>query len=126
MDPDNRRPVRFPPKDPGDKDAVTAAALRLRARRPDVFGDTATYAPLAAEGPADGHCVAFDRSGEGVTAVTRLSLRLAQAGGWRDTRLERPPGRWSDVLAPEREFTGYARVEELFGRLPVVLLERAG
>jgi len=126
VDPDNRRPVRFPPKDPGDKDAVTAAALRLRARRPDVFGDTATYAPLAAEGPAAGHCVAFARSGEVVTAVTRLSLRLAQAGGWRDTRLELPPGRWSDVLAPEREFTGHARAEELFGRLPVVLLEHAG
>ena len=34
VDPDNRRPVRFPPEDPGDKNAVTAAALRLRARRP--------------------------------------------------------------------------------------------
>lgn len=52
VDPDNRRPVRFPPRDPGDKGAVTRAALRLRARRPDVFGDAATYSPLTAEGPA--------------------------------------------------------------------------
>ncbi|MEV0481143.1 malto-oligosyltrehalose synthase [Streptomyces sp. NPDC050508] len=124
VDPDNRRPVPFPPPEPGDKGALTAAALRLRARRPEVFGDTATYAPLAAEGLAAAHCVAFARSGSVVTAVTRLSSRIAEAGGWRDTLLPLPPGRWADVLAPEREFTGHARVEALFGRLPVVLLER--
>ncbi|WP_206306220.1 malto-oligosyltrehalose synthase [Streptomyces humi] len=124
VDPDNRRPVAFPPADPGEKDAVTAAALRLRARRPDVFGDSATYTPLAAEGPAAAHCLAFARSGEVVTAVTRLSLRLAAAGGWRDTVLPLPPGRWADALAPGREFTGHARVDELFEGRPVVLLER--
>ncbi|MEU1304925.1 malto-oligosyltrehalose synthase [Streptomyces shenzhenensis] len=138
VDPDNRRPVRFPagetggsvePLEPGrsgEKAAVTAAALRLRARRPDVFGDAATYAPLAAEGPAAAHCLAFARSGEVVTAVTRLSLRLAEAGGWRDTRLALPPGRWADVLAPERTFDGHARVADLFRPGPVALLERAG
>ncbi|NUS11598.1 MAG: malto-oligosyltrehalose synthase, partial [Streptomyces sp.] len=125
VDPDNRRPVRFPPSaDPGEKGEVTAAALRLRARRPGVFGEGATYAPLTAEGPAAGHCVAFARSGEVVTAVTRLSLRLAEAGGWGDTVLPLPGGRWSDVLSPGREFEGHARVGELFGRLPVALLER--
>ncbi|MFI9168166.1 malto-oligosyltrehalose synthase [Streptomyces lincolnensis] len=124
VDPDNRRPVRFPPEDPGAKGEVTRAALRLRGRRPEVFGDAATYAPLTAEGPAAAHCAAFARSGEVVTAVTRLSLRLAQAGGWRETVLPLPPGRWSDVLSAGREFTGHARVEELFERLPVALLER--
>lgn len=124
VDPDNRRPVPFPPPRPGDKGALTAAALRLRARRPEAFGDAATYTPLAAEGPAAAHCVAFARSGAAVTAVTRLSARLAEAGGWRDTLLPLPPGRWVDVLDPEREFTGHARVEDVFGRLPVVLLER--
>ncbi|MFE0450518.1 malto-oligosyltrehalose synthase [Streptomyces sp. NPDC058914] len=126
VDPDNRRPVRFPPEDPGPKDEVTAAALRLRRRRPEVFGESATYEPLTAEGPAAEHCLAFARSGEAVTAVTRLSLRLAEAGGWRDTRLALPPGRWADVLDGGREFTGHARVEELFARLPVALLERVG
>jgi (1->4)-alpha-D-glucan 1-alpha-D-glucosylmutase len=124
VDPDNRRPVPFPPDDPGAKGALTAAALRLRARRPGAFGEAAAYAPLTAEGPAAGHCVAFARSGEVVTAVTRLSLRLAEAGGWRDTVLPLPPGRWSDVLGPEREFTGHARVAELFASAPVALLER--
>ncbi|MFI1364318.1 malto-oligosyltrehalose synthase [Streptomyces griseochromogenes] len=126
VDPDNRRPVAFPPGTPGEKDALTAAALRLRARRPGAFGASATYAALAAEGPAADHCAAFARSGEVVTAVTRLSLGLAESGGWRETRLELPPGRWADVLTPGREFTGHARVADLFERLPVALLERAG
>ncbi|MFI8190017.1 malto-oligosyltrehalose synthase [Streptomyces sp. NPDC085946] len=137
VDPDNRRSVRFPAGAADEasggtegtsaqKAALTRAALRLRARRPGVFGGTATYEPLAAEGPAAAHCVAFVRSGEVLTAVTRLSLRLAEAGGWRETRLSLPPGRWADVLEPGREFTGHARVEDLFGRLPVVLLERIG
>ncbi|MEU3281223.1 malto-oligosyltrehalose synthase [Streptomyces antibioticus] len=138
VDPDNRRPVRFPPPEPAGggepaeesvKGSVTAAALRLRRRRPEVFGTSATYEPLVAEGPAAAHCLAFARSGEVVTAVTRLSLRLAEAGGWGETLLPLPPGRWADMLAPKgtgREFTGHARVAELFERLPVALLERVG
>ncbi|MFI8165137.1 malto-oligosyltrehalose synthase [Streptomyces sp. NPDC085931] len=128
VDPDNRRAVDFPPADSGgtsgEKAAVTRAALGLRARRPGAFGDTATYTALPAEGPAAGHCLAFARSGEVVTAVTRLPLRLAEAGGWRDTRLPLPPGRWADVLEPGRAFTGHARAAELFTSLPVALLER--
>ncbi|MGW1531454.1 malto-oligosyltrehalose synthase [Streptomyces aureus] len=126
VDPDNRG--AFAPHDLGaEKPALTAAALRLRARRPEVFGDAATYAPLRAEGPAAGHCLAFARSGEVVTAVTRLSLALEEAGGWRDTVLALPPGRWADVLpsgSPEREFTGHVPVADLFAGSPVVLLER--
>ncbi|WP_326755538.1 malto-oligosyltrehalose synthase [Streptomyces hirsutus] len=150
VDPDNRRAVDFPAgetdgrdgrdgrdgaddADDGDgsgsssgKAAVTRAALRLRARRPEVFGDTASYEPLAAEGPGAAHCVAFVRSGAVLTAVTRLSLRLTEAGGWRETRLALPPGRWADVLEPGRGFTGHARVAELFERSPVALLEQVG
>lgn len=146
VDPDNRRPVRFPPADAatgdagtegvgtegagtagaGVKGAVTAAALRLRRRHPDAFGAAATYEPLPAEGRAAGHLLAFARSGRVVTAVTRLSLRLAEAGGWGDTRLALPPGRWVDAVDPGREFMGHVRVAELFERLPVALLERLG
>ncbi|MDG5806417.1 malto-oligosyltrehalose synthase [Streptomyces ossamyceticus] len=125
VDPDNRAP--FAPREgDSDKHRVTVAALRLRQRRPEVFGDAATYTPLAAAGPAAGHCVAFARSGAVVTAVTRLSLRLAGAGGWADTRLALPTGRWADVLGREREFTGEVPVAELFEGLPVALLERVG
>ncbi|MFE2487050.1 malto-oligosyltrehalose synthase [Streptomyces mirabilis] len=123
VDPDNREPFA-PPEQASAKAALTTAALRLRGRRPQVFGDAATYVPLAAEGPGAAHCTAFVRSGEVIAAVTRLSLRLAEAGGWRDTRLALPEGRWTDVLDPEREFTGHTRVAELFEPSPVVLLER--
>lgn len=123
VDPDNREPFA-PREQPSEKSGLTTAALRLRGRRPGVFGETATYEPLPAEGPGAAHCVAFVRSGEVVTAVTRLSLRLADAGGWRETRLTLPPGRWADVLTPGREFTGGVRVADLFERLPVALLER--
>ncbi|MFE0805492.1 malto-oligosyltrehalose synthase [Streptomyces sp. NPDC058812] len=127
VDPDNRRPVHFGEGgEGGEKGAVTRAALALRARRPDAFGDAATYEPLPAEGHAAAHCVAFVRSGDVVTAVTRLSLRLAEAGGWHGTTLPLPPGRWADALTPGREFTGHARVEDLFAGVPVALLERVG
>ncbi|MFG2474633.1 malto-oligosyltrehalose synthase [Streptomyces fagopyri] len=132
VDPDNRKPFAPPqpsahgPAEVSEKAALTTAALRLRGRRPDVFGDKASYAPLTAEGPGAGHCVAFARSGEVVSAVTRLSSRLSDEGGWRDTRLPLPAGRWADLLSPGREFTGHAHVAELFERLPVALLERVG
>ncbi|RSS09035.1 MULTISPECIES: malto-oligosyltrehalose synthase [unclassified Streptomyces] len=124
VDPDNRHPVDLPPARADAKTAVTAAALRLRARRPEAFGPGATYTPLYAEGPAAAHCTAFARSGQVVTAVTRLSLRLAESGGWGGTSLRLPAGRWADVLAPGRAFTGRVPLVELFSPLPVALLER--
>ncbi|MFG3307578.1 malto-oligosyltrehalose synthase [Streptomyces wuyuanensis] len=124
VDPDNRRPFR---EQGGDrKTEVTRAALGLRRRRPEVFGGSGTYAPLTAEGPAAGHCLAFSRSGEVITAVTRLALRLEESGGWRDTSLPLPAGRWTDLLSPGREFAGGGPVPlaELFATEPVALLER--
>ncbi|MFD7863798.1 malto-oligosyltrehalose synthase [Streptomyces sp. NPDC059783] len=128
VDPDNRRPFAAPcdgaPLD--DKAALTTTVLRLRRERPEVFGESGTYAPLAASGPAAGHCLAFCRSGEVVTAVTRLSLRLAESGGWRDTALRLPDdGVWSDLLTPGRKFSGGAvAAGELFAERPVALLVR--
>ncbi|MFF9897843.1 malto-oligosyltrehalose synthase [Streptomyces longispororuber] len=137
VDPDNRRPVAFDTAllegldarrgswDLSDeKLAVTAAALRLRARRPRVFGGAGAYEPLVAAGTGAAHCLAFCRFGDVVVAVTRLSLRLADAGGWRDTELVLPPGTWTDVLTPGREFSGDTRVSQVFAPLPVALLER--
>ncbi|MEV0126024.1 malto-oligosyltrehalose synthase [Streptomyces sp. NPDC050703] len=138
VDPDNRRPACFRPhvlerldtdrerRDLSEeKTALTAAVLRLRGRRPGLFGGAATYEPLTAEGPGAPHCVAFARSGQVVAAATRLSLRLAEAGGWRETELPLPAGRWTDLLVPERVFEGHVRVAELFAQSPVALLERA-
>ncbi|MFI5619415.1 malto-oligosyltrehalose synthase [Streptomyces sp. NPDC051567] len=110
VDPDNRRPARFPREElarldagavphgaAGRKLAVTAALLRLRRDRPELFTG---YAPLPARGPAAEHCLAFARSPGLVALATRLPYRLARAGGWRGTALPLPPGRWTPLPVP--------------------------
>jgi len=111
VDPDNRRPVDYPQRremlarlDEGWRPAVdetgaakllvTSRALRLRRERPELFTD---YRPLTATGPAADHLVGFDRGGV-ITLATRLPMGLTRAGGWRDARLDLPPGGWTDVL----------------------------
>ncbi|ANH37917.1 Maltooligosyl trehalose synthase [Nocardioides dokdonensis FR1436] len=113
VDPDNRRPVDLDLRarllagsddhpvapsgvdDPGAaKLHVTAAALRLRRDRPELFTG---YAPVSATGEAAEHVVAFDRGGA-LTVATRLPVGLADRGGWGDTRLDLPTGRWRDTL----------------------------
>ncbi|WP_372345433.1 malto-oligosyltrehalose synthase [Streptomyces sp. KL116D] len=129
VDPDNRAPARFDAKDGGphsaEKAALTGTALRLRAEHPEWFGGAGTYEALPAEGPGAAHCLGYGRSGRVVVAVTRLSLRLAGAGGWRDTELPLPAGEWSELLVPGRRFSGRVRVAELFAGLPVALLVSA-
>ncbi|MFJ5224945.1 malto-oligosyltrehalose synthase [Streptomyces sp. NPDC088400] len=128
VDPDNRQPFRTGP--PDEKTVVTTAALRLRGERPKVFSESGTYTPLYATGPAAAHCLAFCRTGEVITAVTRLPLRLAEAGGWAGTELTLPEGRWADLLAsPGREFEGGegggpVDLALLFAERPVALLSR--
>ncbi|MFF3552222.1 malto-oligosyltrehalose synthase [Streptomyces tsukubensis] len=123
VDPDNRAPFEEGPATA--KTALTRAALTLRRERPEVFGASGTYTPLAVSGPAEGHCVAYCRTGEVVAAVTRLSLRLERAGGWRGTAVELPDGVWADALSG-REVRGGRRVAaaELFLDGPVALLVR--
>ncbi|MEC4019210.1 malto-oligosyltrehalose synthase [Streptomyces sp. H27-D2] len=147
VDPDNRRPAAFapplpaelfPPADPtrttgraqpsGDlvpeKLLLTATALRLRRERPGWFGAAASYEPLFASGPAAAHCTAFVRSGQLVSAVTRLPRSLERSGGWRGTRLPLPAdGRWRELLTGA-ESEGPVRLGELFARYPVALLRR--
>ncbi|WP_228984192.1 malto-oligosyltrehalose synthase [Streptomyces sp. DH12] len=124
VDPDNRAPFTQPRAD--GKTAVTRAALGLRRDLPEVFGPAGTYMPLAASGEAAEHCVAFVRSDRVVTAVTRLSLRLAERGGWGDTALTLPEGRWADGLGGSRVVEGGRPVPlaELFAERPVALLSR--
>jgi (1->4)-alpha-D-glucan 1-alpha-D-glucosylmutase len=100
VDPDNRRPVDFASAAASladgsvDKQSVTSTALRLRRDRPDLFTG---YTPLRAEGPAAEHVLAFDRGGV-VTVVTRLPVGLAAKGGWGETTISLPEGRWTNVL----------------------------
>ena len=126
VDPDNRGRFRTGP--PDEKTVVTTTALGLRREHPDAFGESGTYTPLGTSGPAAGHCLAFCRSGRVVTAVTRLPLRLAEAGGWRETTLVLPEGRWGDAFGSPREYGGGPEhpvpLAELFAERPVALLTR--
>ncbi|MFE2289056.1 malto-oligosyltrehalose synthase [Streptomyces sp. NPDC059443] len=142
VDPDNRRPAVFPREtlarlDAGaapvgtaeEKLALTAALLRLRRSRPGLFTG---YAPLPARGPAAEHCVAFARSPGLVAVATRLSHVLAGSGGWRDTALALPPGRWRRLPGTgaahedpyEAPYEGETRLAGLLDRMPVALLLR--
>ena len=142
VDPDNRRPVdhdhvaelmkELDPwpgvlhgglDDPGTaKLAVVRATLRLRRERPELFDG---YRPLAAEGPAAAHVLAFDRGGA-MTVATRLPATLAASGGWRDTSLVLSPGRWVDVLSGDGSpgLADRVRLADLLADLPVALLVR--
>jgi (1->4)-alpha-D-glucan 1-alpha-D-glucosylmutase len=139
VDPDNRRPVDFavrrdllaridegwlPPVDATGpaKLLLVARVLRLRRARPDLFTD---YRPLMAYGPASGHVFAFDRGGA-VAVATRLPMRLARAGGWRDTRLSvAGAGRLRDVLTGRVHDGGRVDLGDLLSRYPVALLAPA-
>ncbi|RPF44844.1 (1-_4)-alpha-D-glucan 1-alpha-D-glucosylmutase [Streptomyces sp. Ag109_G2-6] len=138
VDPDNRRPAEFPGEalaalDAGaapatlaeEKLALTAALLRLRRSRPALFRG---YAPLTADGPASDHCLAYTRPGGLVAVATRLSHRLAEAGGWRDTTLPLPPGHWLPTHGPRPStpYEGKVRLSHLLATLPVAALTRAG
>ncbi|SDE05520.1 malto-oligosyltrehalose synthase [Nocardioides lianchengensis] len=135
VDPDNRRPVDFegratllasgswsaprPVLDDGAsaKLHLTAIALRLRRDRPELF---TSYDAVPAAGPAQDHVVAFDRGGA-LTVATRLPVGLTARGGWDDTALELPPGRWTDALG-SWSGSGTAPLADVLADLPVALL----
>lgn len=166
VDPDNRRPVDFELrrrrlegliraesgedpelldrrlvknwKDGTIKMQVVRTALALRTRLPAVFGGA--YVPLAAEGAAAEHVMAFARvAGEGavITVVPRLVATLTRGRGfgvprpsdWAGTRLVVPADlaeRLRDaftgtVVSPD--VTGTIAVDQILDDFPVALLE---
>jgi (1->4)-alpha-D-glucan 1-alpha-D-glucosylmutase len=145
VDPDNRRPVDFPLRcrlldevaalgpeqwlkraDEGlPKLALVARTLDVRRRRPELFlaGPFSAYRPLVATGRAADHVVAFARGDGLCVVVPRLPVRLERAGGWGDTAVELPAGRWRSELGGGEEVEGGNRwVAELLGRFPVAVL----
>jgi (1->4)-alpha-D-glucan 1-alpha-D-glucosylmutase len=136
VDPDNRRPVDYRRRrrllaaleaDPdaavgldAEKLLLTTRALRLRRDHPDWFAGS--YTPLACEGPAAEHAVAFMRGEQAVTVVTRLPAGLRRRGGWADTVLPLPGLHWYDVLTGVRHAGLRPPLAELTRRLPVALL----
>jgi malto-oligosyltrehalose synthase/malto-oligosyltrehalose trehalohydrolase len=143
VDPDNRRPVDFETRtaileavgegpapeltdgldDTGHaKLMVTAAALRARRDRPELFDD---YLPVTATGAAAAHLVGFDRGGA-VTLATRLPAGLRHRGGWGDTSIALAAGRYVDA-ATGREIVvddTPVPVSSLLDPFPVALLLR--
>ncbi|WBC15624.1 malto-oligosyltrehalose synthase [Micromonospora sp. WMMA1998] len=135
VDPDNRRPVDFAVRrktlarlDAGWRPAVAAdgaakllvvsRTLRLRRDRPELFGG---YRPVPARGPAGAHAVAFDRGGA-VAVATRLPLRLARAGGWRDTTLSLPVHPCTDLFTGRVYSGSELLLDDLLSTYPVALL----
>jgi (1->4)-alpha-D-glucan 1-alpha-D-glucosylmutase len=145
VSPDDLRAALADPDDPGvPKLRVVRQALHLRRRLPAVFGagEAGAYAPLSFAGPAAAHAVGFTRGAVGpddrgpavAVVVPRLVLGLAAGGGWADTTVTLPPGRWTDLLAgatwevaapggadDARRPVGLA---DLLAAFPVALLER--
>ena len=135
VDPDNRRPVDFQRRRrllaalragheavglDAEKILLTNRALELRRDHPAWFAGG--YTPLACEGPAAEHAVAFVRGEHAVTVVTRLPAGLRRRGGWADTVLPLPGLHWRDMLTGTRHAGLRPPLAELTRRLPVALL----
>ncbi|GAA4128992.1 malto-oligosyltrehalose synthase [Nocardioides fonticola] len=135
VDPDNRRPVDLAARaalldqsapgtasglddDGAAKLHLVATALWLRRDRPELFTG---YTPVPAEGAAARHLLAFDRGGA-ITLATRFPLGLRRTGGWGETVVVLPPGRWRDVLHAGPPVEGRVRVADLLGPAPMALL----
>jgi len=132
VDPDNRRPVDFafrhaalialtePPVLDDTALAklwVVSRALRARRDHPELFTG---YTPLMVDGPGRKHLVAFDRGGA-ITLATRLPAGLSAAGGWGESTLLLPPGRYRDVYTGS-SYSGDLSVTDALGQYPVALL----
>lgn len=138
VDPDNRREVdhglrrelldqgvqgELPEVDASGtaKLLLVRRTLRLRRGRPELFRG---YRPLAADGPAADHLLAYARSEDLVVLATRLPVGLERAGGWGETTLELPEGTWTDALTGASVDAGQVRVASVLGRYPMALLVR--
>jgi (1->4)-alpha-D-glucan 1-alpha-D-glucosylmutase len=138
VDPDNRRPVHWVerraaldailqgarPQFDDDLDPtgsvklmLTVAGLRMRRELPSHFTE---YTPLTATGSSADHLIAFDRGGV-VVLATRLPVDLELGGGWHDTRLELPEGKWVDQFTGD-SYRGEVAVAHLLEHLPVAML----
>ena len=142
VDPDNRRPVDFALRkrlmaelnrlsleaivgrmDEGlPKLWLIRQALHLRRRRPELFGPQGSYRPVLAQGAKADHAVAFLRAERAMSIVPRLIMGLQ--GGWGDTVLDIPAGRWRNVLSGKMVEGGSVRLEHLLVDFPVSLLAK--
>ncbi|HKA08940.1 MAG TPA: malto-oligosyltrehalose synthase [Candidatus Dormibacteraeota bacterium] len=146
VDPDNRRPVDFSLRcqllnelDWADEQAAEVAwsrrdeglpkllvvnrTLRLRAEQPELFV-RGSYDPLPVAGARAAHALAFSRGGGAVVVVPRLVVGMG--GDWADTRVELPPGDWTDRFTGRRHPGGEVQLARLLHGFPVALLAPTG
>ncbi|MDQ2723972.1 MAG: malto-oligosyltrehalose synthase [Actinomycetota bacterium] len=147
VDPDNRRPVDYERRrlmlarcaevtavqaweeEEGSgltKLAVVQAALAVRGEHPGWFGPgtEGRYQPLEATGSAAGHAIAWCRGGGAISVLTRAATVLDRAGGWGETTLSLPPGRFEDRLGGG-DHEGNVLLGDVLAGLPVALLVAA-
>jgi (1->4)-alpha-D-glucan 1-alpha-D-glucosylmutase len=137
VDPDNRLPVDYDERravlariDGGELPAldetaaakllVTTRVLHARRDRPESFS---RYAGLDVVGSAAAHAVAFDRGGA-IAVATRLPLGLERRGGWGDTRVMVPAGRYVEAITGDAVSGDALPLAEVLKRYPVALLLR--
>jgi (1->4)-alpha-D-glucan 1-alpha-D-glucosylmutase len=137
VDPDNRALVDYDeharrlerldagraPADLSDeKLRLVAAALRLRRRAVDAFGEHSTVAPLDSSSP---YVIGFVRGGSVATIATRSARHLAARIEAETITL--PPGEWHDVLSGvvhDGRESGMLAVRDVLAVSPVALLEK--
>jgi (1->4)-alpha-D-glucan 1-alpha-D-glucosylmutase len=96
--------------------------LHLRRAHPEWFDATAPYTPLHVTGSRRHSALAFSRGGRVVTVVPRF--HLARTGGWADTTLKLPRGRWTNWLTAAGYESGPVAMADLLRDFPVALLTR--
>jgi (1->4)-alpha-D-glucan 1-alpha-D-glucosylmutase len=156
VDPDNRRLVDYDLRQrmlsrilsgaqPSIEDSgaakmlVVHKVLALRREQPELFSG---YRPLFADGPAAEHVVAFTRNESLAIVATRLPIKLANSGGWRETAISLPESvdGWTDILTGKSRAEGShaekshtekslapvhkLKIADLFEDYPVALLVR--
>jgi (1->4)-alpha-D-glucan 1-alpha-D-glucosylmutase len=141
VDPDNRRPVDYAERGRLLDHCATLTAqdaladwdtglpklwlihrlLALRQSRPTEFGPTAKYQPLVAQGSRLANLYAFRRGENLIAVVPRFNLSVQ--GGWDDTRLPLPGGRWKSAFS-EAVFSEAVTPRQLLQDFPVALLMR--
>jgi (1->4)-alpha-D-glucan 1-alpha-D-glucosylmutase len=153
VDPDNRRPVHFRRRaellaaigdqpDWGDlaqawpdgriKLALTRQLLALRSRLPEVFTD-GRYQPLSVAGPDADHVVAFARTDgrSSVGVIVRRHFASLTEGGrrWPDLNATDAAVDLSGMtelrplLGSQADLGARVKVSDLFGALPIAILE---
>jgi (1->4)-alpha-D-glucan 1-alpha-D-glucosylmutase len=95
-------------------------ALCLRLERPASFGAEAAYTPMVALGQRAEHVIAYLRGSDVVTIVPRLAHGLE--GGWKDTSVELPEGRWVNRLTGATVEGGRVAIADALLDFPVALL----